>query len=239
MTIRVRRILRQVGVTIQDPTAVRWPLAERYDYLEDGIYQIGLHEPSALSRTVVVGLDAGTRQSIPDDAIALHKVNRNMAGLNDPYQARDAITVVDAEVLNLVIEDWGNPNAVAAQKQVTHVLFDEIDPRTYHVYPPNDGTGRVEIIVSKVPNIPSAPPKRNQLESWNGIQINLARIYEQPLVDYILYRCYAKDAAFAGNAARAASHFQLFAAAVKMKNAKEIVEGINALGAPAVSRSGE
>ena len=39
-------------------------------------------------------------------------------------------------------------------------------------------------------------------------------IYGNALVDYVLYRCYMKDAEFAGNAQRAGSHYQLFMASI-------------------------
>lgn len=238
MTLRVRRILTQVGITLQDQTAVRWSLRERYRYLEDGVRELAIHNPAALTRTRIMGLAAGSRQEAPDGVLSIHAITANMAGLSNTYERRDSITTVERAVIDATDPDWANPNKNPAQKRVLHVIYDEIDPRTFHVYPPNDGTGRVEYIAAVMPYIPSPPDSAtNQLISWDGVQINrVPDIYENAIADYILFRCYEKDTQFTGNAARAQAHFMLFANAVGMKNAKEIALSINALGAPAVNR---
>jgi len=58
----------------------------------------------------------------------------------------------------------------------------------------------IEIVYSDVPT---------DLSSESST-IGIDDIYGNALIDYVLYRCYMKDAEFAGNAQRASQHYQLF-----------------------------
>ena len=46
--------------------------------------------------------------------------------------------------------------------------------------------------------------------SGTSSTIYIDDIFANALIDYTLFRCYLKDAEFAGNSARAGTHFQLF-----------------------------
>lgn len=220
-------ILSRAQRLIQDETNVRWPLAELCEWLNDGQREIILHKPSALSRTDVINLRAGTWQAIPDTALALLKIVRNINSVGGPPNnlrvGGAAIRAVAREVLDATRPDWHASTATPAPK---HYIYDEDDPRSFYVWPPNDGTGKVEAILSMNPATVTATGAPDTLGSYNAV-LSLADIYMSALVDFVCYRAYSKDASFAGSAQRAAMHYQQFANAIGIKARMELLDSPN------------
>ena len=81
-------------------------------------------------------------------------------------------------------------------------IVDPDDPKKFYVYPgvKSGLNAYIEIVYSDVPTDLSA----------TSSTIGMDDIYGNALVDYVLYRCYMKDAEFAGSQERAGSHYQLF-----------------------------
>lgn len=217
--MRARDVMEEVGILLQDVGAVRWPLPERRIWINAGLREIAIAKPDAVISNRVLALRAGTLQSLPAGGIQLVRVYRNVrgvAGIDTPRQGVSAVTVVPREVMDSQVPDWHDPSAHPPEKAVQHVVYDPEDPKVFYVYPPNDGTGRVEVAMSSIPDeIPRGNPD-NKLTGY-GADITLDDGYRNALIDYVLYRCYQKDAAFAGNAQRSAAHFAAFAQAVGLR----------------------
>jgi hypothetical protein len=114
-----------------------------------------------------------------------------------------AITPIGAEFYDEYNPDWHTDSQVAAVK---NYIPNDDDPTRFYVYPPNTGTGYVEGIYSALPAdvVAGAGPVYT-------VAINLSDIYQDALRNYILFRCYAKDAALSPqNEKRALDHFNLF-----------------------------
>lgn len=200
-----RELMERVRTIIQDATSVRWPLPELCMWLNDGQKEIILQKPSASSRTVEIPLREGTLQAIPDEFIMLLRVVRNVGGR--------PVTIVARDLLDAQSPDWHQARESAGAR---HAIMDEADPKAFYVYPPNDGTGRLEVIMSAVPAVITAQGDPDELESYSA-PTSINTIYDNALVDYVLYRAYSKDAQNAGAANRAALHYQQFANSVGMK----------------------
>tara|TARA_R110002020_G_scaffold458617_1_gene676129 strand:+ start:148 stop:642 length:495 start_codon:yes stop_codon:yes gene_type:complete len=121
-----------------------------------------------------------------------------------------AIRLVDRDILDTQEPNWhdataSSGTAAAHTTTVKHYIFDEDDPRRYYVFPGASSTSTfVEIVYSGAPTDLSA----------TGSTMYVDDIFANALIDYTLFRCYLKDAEFAGNQQRAATHYQLFAASV-------------------------
>jgi hypothetical protein len=186
---RARRVLQD-----QSSGGTRWLDAELLDWINDAQREIVLLKPEASSKIIDHTCVAGTKQTIPSDGIRLLTVIRNTSG--------KSIRRVDRNVLDSENPNW---HQTTANNVAEHFVFDEDMPTTFFLYPPRTGTpGQVEITYSAAPTDLAAL----------GDVIYLNDIYANPLLDFLLYRAYLKDTDYAGNAQRAATHYQAFQASI-------------------------
>lgn len=228
MAFRAVDIFRRAAVVLQDDTHVRWTLAELCDWLNDGTREIVLHKPNASSDTSIVSLQAGTYQTIPSGSLALLRVIRNLkTTTTSPRVGGRMIQVVNREILDSQRPYWHDTTITPSAKEVKHATFDTADPQSFYVFPPNDGTGIVEVVVSTVPTtIPYASPDPEDISGY-AVNVDLPEIYQNVLLSYVLYRAYTKDAQFAGNSARAGAYYQEFANALQLKVSVEAITNPN------------
>ncbi|NTE96690.1 DUF6682 family protein [Agrobacterium tumefaciens] len=203
--MKASEIFQRVHTIVQDIGGVRWPFAELCMWLNDGQKEIVLQKPSASSRTVKIPLQSGTLQAIPAEYIMLLRVVRNSAGR--------PVTVVARDLMDAQAPDWHQSRERSDAK---HAIIDEADPKSFYVYPANDGTGELEVIMSAVPAVIVATGDPALLESYD-METSINSIYDNALVDYVVYRSHSKDMQNAGAAQRAALHYQQFANSLGMK----------------------
>ena len=173
-----------------------------------------MQKPSTNSVTAALELQQGSKQQLDQKYVAMLRPVRN---LEHGIMGR-AVTVVQRDLMDAADPDW---HASRESRVVKHVMFDEADQRTYYVYPPNDGQGMMETVVSTLPELFSPTGDPEVLESY-GYPIALRDEYMSALVDYILYRAYSKDAQNAGAASRAALHYQQYGNQLGIKLSIEV-----------------
>ena len=103
---------------------------------------------------------------------------------------------------------------------VKHFVYSERNSKYFYVYPPNTGTGTLELVYSASP-----------LNAALGGLISVDDIYQSVLLDYILYRAWSKDAEYATNPTRASAHYTAFVNALGGKCQMENASSPNALAA--------
>lgn len=217
-TITAQSVVNKVQVILQDTTGVRWPDSELLDWLNDGQREIVLYKPNAFIKNLAVRMAGGTKQSLPADGVQLIDVVRNM-GTNGTTPGR-AVRITMREVLDSQLPDWHSetPNSV-----VKHYVYSLLDPKNFYVYPPQPaaGQGYIELVYG-------ASPADTTLVGT----ITLDDIYQNVLVDYILYRAYSKDTEYAADQNRAAAHQNAYIAALTGKAKVEVGANPNSM-APA------
>jgi hypothetical protein len=233
-TVLASAILAKVDTILVDTAKTRWPDVEKLEYLNDGQRQLVLYKPDAFVINDVYKLVAGTKQSIPDgtnafqnltpatlqEGIALVKVVRNM-GTNGTTPGA-AITPIGTKFFDEYNPDWHSETQTAAVK---NYFFDDSDPTRFYVTPPNNNTGYVEVAYSAVPDSVATVETA----------ITLRDVYQDALRDYILYRCYAKDAAFSAlNYSRAVDYYNLF---VTFLGRMDLVRKVISPNAPKINPS--
>lgn len=207
-------LMARARIVLQDEDSVRWPLAELSDWINDGLREISRQAPSAFARTDDLVLVAGVKQALPD---AYTRMLRPI--VNAPFEGADraprvAVTVVDQFTLDIVQPDWHSERR--KRQQVRHVMLDEAAPRTFYVYPSNDGTGRLRAVMAVRFAPVVAAGAADALASY-AAEVGVDDLYANALLDYVLYRAFSKDAQYAGSMQRAAAHFSQFGAAVNMQ----------------------
>ena len=204
-TLTGANLISRIQDSLQDTTGVRWTEAELLRYINDAQREVVNFKPQASADHSNIQLATGTEQSIPDVALSLIKVVRNMSATGSSATGKKSIRLVDEDILNSIEPDWHDPTVTgdaAHGSVIKHYVFDPDDPRKFYVYPGvKDGENAyVELITSRSPTDLSA----------TSSTIYIDDIYGNALVDYVLFRCYMKDSEFAGNAQRASQHYQLF-----------------------------
>lgn len=220
MAVLASSIMDRAQRIILDETNVRWPLPELCMWINDAQREVVIQKPSALSMNAAMALEEGTFQKVPGQYLGLLRVVRNLrSAAADPVRIGGrAVRIVSREVLDTQTPDWHDPDAVAYRPEVKHYIYDEQDPLSFYVYPGNDGTGVIEAVFAGNPAdiVVDTGADPAALESYEK-PISLPDIYANAMLDFVLYRAYSKDAQFAGNAQRAALHYQQFANSLGIK----------------------
>jgi hypothetical protein len=211
MAVTVQSVIDRVQKTLQDTTGVRWPVVDELVlWVNDAQREIALLKPDASAKNTTITLAAGTKQEIPNDGNALLRVVRNMSAASNGL-GRRAVRIVQRDILDAQTPDWHNPTVTgdaAHGTVVKHYIYDEQNPRNFYVYPgiSTANTAFAEIIYSANPTT----------VAQNG-NLDIPDIYANAVMNYVLYMAYMKDAEYAGNQQRAASHYQLFTASITGK----------------------
>lgn len=216
-TITVNSLVAKAGTLIQDVTGIRWPAAELIDWMNDGQREIVMFKPEASVANAIMLLTANsTKQTLPANAITLLDVVRNMGATG--LIPGNPVRIVSRDVLDSQVPLWHS--AANALGYIQHYTFDPRDPKTMYVYPKAPATAwYVEAVYSVAPAAAVA-----------GGVISIDDVYANAILDYMLYRCYSKDASFAANATLAAAHYSMFTAAISGKGAVDAVENPNKIG---------
>lgn len=220
MQVQVSDVLQRAQKLIQDETGVRWPLTELACWFNDGAREVAIHKPSASAKSVVLSLVHGTRQTIPDGALMLLRVIRNLKDGSTEQQRIGArsIRIVNRDVLDTQQPDWHDDERWPFTQEVKHFTFDESDPTAFYVYPGNNGSGKVEALVSHSPT--PVETTGTTLAAYQ-VPLPLPDVYANAVLDYVLYRAYSKDASFAENMERANLHYNAFAGSLGLKRENE------------------
>ena len=188
-TILASAIVTQAATVLLDAGATRWTAAELLDWLNAGVREIATFTDAA----VTVGnltLVAGTKQTLPAGGLFLQDITRNMGvGGATPGEAIRSTTRMQLDSYN---PNWQLDTATLAVK---NYAYDPKAPRVYWVWPPMSGATTVEAQYAAMPATVTS-----------GQAIPIEDRYANPILDYMLYRAFQKDAEIEGMAARSQMH---------------------------------
>lgn len=206
MPIPAKTLIDKAVVQLTDINGVRWTRAELLGWLNDGQRAIASVQPNSSSEVTTIPLVAGTRQSIPSDGWMLLDVYRYM-GTNGTTPGR-VVRLISRELLDSFDLYWHSSTPSAEPK---NFIYDLQDQRAFYVYPPNTGTGYVQLNYAQVPD---------DLANENAF-LSIIEIYQPALLDYMLFRACSKDAEYAPGMALAQLYMQSFTTLVGGKDAAE------------------
>jgi hypothetical protein len=203
-TILAGALTARAAFILQDTSFVRWTSEEHLLWLNDGQREIVLYKPDAYIKTVPFALAAGSKQTLPADAVSLIDIPRNVNG--------NAVRVVSRQILDAHSPGW---HALPPVSAIKHYMYNPLDPKVFYVYPPAAVTPnpvKVDLVYAGLPaDVTEADP------------ILIEDIYATALVNYILYRAYSKDAEYAANAALSQGYYQQFMSLIGVKTTAESV----------------
>ncbi len=148
----------------------------------------------------VVSLAAGVVQQLPPDGGRINGFLHNVLDKGFrvgymSYKARHAPREIDYTALISQIPDYASEKPSAG---VVHVCFDPSQPKSFTVYPRNDGTGRLLIRYTE------RPPHVEALD----VESPLGSDFHEALINYTIYLALTRDGEDTSNSARADAFFK-------------------------------
>lgn len=187
-------IITKCSVTLKDPDYVRWGKEELLSYLDEAQKEIA-RNPGANVKEAVLELDEGTKQALPENCFLLASVIRN-------WDEDDEIPAFPVRITTRSLLDAFEPGWHMCPKRrvVENYIYDDRTPDVFFVYPPNDGTGKVDVMYSAIPA--TLTDVSDQLE--------LKDEFEPALINYVLYRAYTKDSDYSAGLQLAAQFYTAY-----------------------------
>ena len=206
-TVTVATVLSRVNTLLNDPGYIRWPKQELLDYFNDASRAIVLLRPDAYTKNVSFSCTAGTKQTLPAEALRLIEIIRNGSG--------SVIRNVPRRALDDSYPEWHVGNTAT---KVSAYVYDERDPKTFYLYPGPAAAHAIDLVYSVAPVAKLMADVENVT---TPAVADLDDIYINPLIDFILYRAFSKDSEYAVNSNNAASHYIAFSQQLGDKNATD------------------
>lgn len=185
---RAKRLLQQTNVG-----SIRWDDVELLDHLNEGQREVVRFDPRAFIKTASVQLVPGIVQKIPSDGVQFVTAYHNMGA--DGATPGAAVTPATRQDLDNNVPDW----PTAGPGPVVHYVYDDIDPFTFMVYPPQPNPAEYLMIAY------SAVPTDIGLTST----ISVPDTYQSALLNYVMYRAHSKDTD-TSSPERAAAYYTAF-----------------------------
>lgn len=199
-----------------DQANTRWKAPEVIRYANDGQRDIALHRPDAFTTTGELTTVAGTRQALPEGATKLLRALHNVTG-------GKRVRIVTHEDLDASVPSW---HAAKQASVIVNIAYDERFPLEWYCYPPSDGTAKVLAGWSITPtDIPT--PSGDTKATCTG-NVSVSDLFVNALLDYVLYRAYAKDSGIEENLEKARFRYQLYADAIGIEEVQRLRFGPNA-----------
>jgi hypothetical protein len=212
-TVKVTDIIRRVEDVLQD-TNIRWPRTELQNWMNESYLAITLARPDANAKTGSFTCATGTRQVLTAEfpsGLRLLDVTRNLAS-DSGYKV---IRLVARSVLDDQRPAW---HAETGTTAIQHYTFDPRQPKEFFVYPPATTSAEVEVVYTDSPGAHVQTESQLDPTGNDATTILLDDIYMSPMIDWILYRAYSKDAEYGANEQRAQAAYNAFNSALNMKN---------------------
>lgn len=201
--MRVIDIIERAEQILHDVGNVRWERDELMRYCSDAEFQVVEAKPTATSTTEKITINAGSpEQIIPSKALKMLRLVRNMGPNGD--QAGRAIILTSRATLDAMDVDWPRRSS----NEIEHWVYDpNADRDVFWVTPYPTQNIKVEAVYAKSPL------------ALNGIMdvLTLGDQYINPVLDWVLYRAFSKDADYGSPSQRAMQHLQAFSTALGVK----------------------
>jgi hypothetical protein len=221
--VKASDVLTRASRTLADVQSVRWTTAELIDYVNDGELLVAEQKPDASSATKSMKLATGSRQSIPTGSVAARSVGpaaavlpqgirflravRNMK--SDGTTAGRGIRPMDIPSMDMLLPDWHTEaRNYSDGKYIEQASADATNRRGFYVYPAPLSTQTVfaDVAYSVVPTLALVA----DLTANPQPDLSIGDEYLGALVDYVLFRAFAKDGDDTSNLARSSAHLASF-----------------------------
>jgi len=212
-TVKVTDIIRRVEDVLQD-TNIRWPRLELQNWINESYLAITLLRPDANAKSGSFTCVEGSRQTLATafpSSLRLLDVTRNVAATS----AKKVVRLVARSVLDDQRPAWHSETPTV---NIQHYTFDPRQPKEFFVYPPASTNAQIEVVYADAPQAHALTESELNPDTGSTEVIKVDDIYTSPIIDWVLYRAYSKDAEYGANEARASASYQAFNSAIGAKS---------------------
>jgi len=216
-------ITSRARILLNDIDATRWVDTELIKWINDAQKLVAMVRPDASVATYVISLIAGTKQRIPDGSVGgvgsgfrLLDVIRNVTTVTGSTTANQVVTVagrsiriVDREVLDTQDPAW---HSGVSSSEIKHYIYDNRNPVVFYVYPPATVGTKIELMYSVAPT--------DAVDTASTLSVS--DIYQDVILNYVLFRSYSKDAEYASNATLANGYLSVVNSMLGIKTQKDV-----------------
>lgn len=171
----------QIRVGLFDEAKRYWANREIVEAINDGRLRLYSMKPSVYEVTEPVTLIAGHRQKVPNDSTYLFRGIDNITA-----SSQRGITPVSNELLTRVRPRW---RTESASNEIVHLIYNEMAPTEYEVYPPARPGTQIRLSYAKRPTAFTL----DDLDNPNPILMVPERSQASGLIDYAIHRCLLKE----------------------------------------------
>lgn len=204
MSTLASTILDEVNIVLNDTNFIRWPKAELVKYFNAAREALTLRRPDAVTEDTEFTCVSGTKQTGPADMHRLLDVPFNIDGvaIRGPYERK---------ILDDTRPEWRTTKDEPAAQVF---MYDERNPKTFNLYPGVAAGAKVNIVYTKML---VAIVEADLTTATTEID----EVWDNSLIDWILYKCYSKDSEYTANSNRAQMHLNAFRTAIGDKNSSD------------------
>jgi len=185
----VRQQLNDLGAAYYDDSIL-------LPYLNETITEIIDLKPDAYNVTAAINLVAGPSQSLPTGSYDILDAVCNTDRATGATFGQ-SLTMIEKAHLDFLVPGWLTFPAVSL---ASYVIKDDRTPRSFWVFPPNDATGAVSLIVSQKP--------ADLLQSSDAFPLDDS--YRPAAIDGTIYRACSENSNIAGNMTKASAYYSKF-----------------------------
>jgi hypothetical protein len=213
--MKVSDIITRARILLNDQDGTRWLDTELVSWINDAQKLISMTRPDASVANQALTLVAGTKQAIPASGFRLLDVVRNI-GVDGVTGGR-SIRIVDRVVMDTQDRMW---HTSTASGTIIHFIYDNRDPKNFYVYPPAVAGTKIEVMYSVSPteivyNVVTPATTLNT-------DLTVSDIYLESVLNYVMSRCYSKDAEFSQNPQLAGGYLQTVYSMLGIKTQKDV-----------------
>lgn len=205
--LTAKDIINRASFILKDPENVRWLRDVMLDYVNEAQAAVVRFQPSANKVRTTIKLQEGTSQELPEDALCLLTVTRNMLD----GEPGPAIRLATRSIYDAMFYDW---HEQWPESYVINYIYDDREGREFEVYPPNDGSGEIEVVYSALPPIIKEEDKLTLGDEFGTI-----------ITNYVLYKCALLDSDFNGTQSLAQFYYQLYLSELNGQSQAQSKEG--------------
>lgn len=200
MAYPIANIFASASLLLNDDENVRWTPRELVIHYNSALMEYVRLRPDQTATQTVFTLAEGHRQALPVTSYVFVGVPANSTG------RRRRITPTSISLLDLSSPNW---RSMTPATEIIHVSHDLREPRVFQVYPPAKAGTQVDLVSAPYPTLTSVPAEGTPLSSITG-DIPLPDHAAEALLNFVMFKAYAKDVEVGGNAATAAQYLALF-----------------------------
>lgn len=214
MALAASVILDGAATTLLDQDGISYPRPTLLGWLNEALRATAFVKPDMYVKDTDVALVAGITQELPADAVALINIPQNSG-------TGRVITQVPAKLLDECNRFWPSATRQAA---VEHYTSDPRNALRFRIYPPNDGTGSVEMVYGAVP--PTIATEDDDIPVKDS--------YQTALTDFVLGKAYAENSK-KGDITKATASMQSWGRALGIKTGAQIALAPKVAAEPGVA----